>query len=61
MKISDEHKLNLKCIAVALICFTIDVIDGGIFIDKVFNGLVLWCIIGFSFGFIIQNYREHKK
>lgn len=60
MKITDEHKLNLKCIAIAIICFIIDEIDGG-YMDGSGFSLILWCVIGFSFGVIIQNYREHKK
>lgn len=61
MKISNEHKINLICVAIALTCFAIDYIDGGLFGDKVFNGLILWFVIGFSFGMIIQNYKENKK
>jgi hypothetical protein len=61
VKISDEHKLNLKCVAAALVLFTIDVIDGGLENDNVINSLILWLAIGFCFGVILVNYRENKK
>jgi hypothetical protein len=61
MKITDEHKFNMKCIAVALVCFVVDIIDGGTLHGKYFNGVLLWGVIGFSFGMIRQNYKENKK
>ena len=51
MKISDEHKFNLKCIAIALVCFSIDY----------FNKNGLWFVIGICFGLIFLNYKANKK
>ena len=57
MKISDEHKFNLKCIAIALVCFSID------YFNK--NGLWfvvgLWFVIVVCFGLIFLNYKANKK